>query len=234
MLDAGGMTVDLQPIIDLESGTVVSLEALARFPYYPYSVEGWFAQAHNAGCGPELELDAVVNAHRLLPGLPQPLTLAVNASPDVAGSDALLDVVTSIDPRRVAVEITEHRRSSAPSLFASALQRLKSHGVQVAIDDAGTGYSDLRQILELQPDIVKLDRALIDGVDTDPVKISLVQALVAFGKDTGTRLVAEGVSAETVRATLRELHVDYGQGYALGRPEPADLVISRLTGSGPT
>lgn len=228
MLDAGGMTVDLQPIIDLQSGEVVSVEALARFPYYPYSVEGWFAQAHRAGCGPELELDAVINAHRLLLRLPEPVTLAVNASPDVASSDALLDVVTSVDPRRVTVEITEHRRASAPALFASALRRLKSRGVQVAIDDAGTGYSDLRQILELQPDIVKLDRALIDGVDTDPVKVALVQALVAFGKDTGTRLVAEGVSAETVRDALRLLHVDYGQGYALGRPEPADRVIARL------
>jgi EAL domain-containing protein (putative c-di-GMP-specific phosphodiesterase class I) len=191
-------------------------------------VEGWFAQAHKAGCGPELELDAVVNAHRVLHGLPEPVTLAVNASPDVASSDALLDVVTSLDPRRVTVEITEHRRASAPSLFASALQRLKSHGVQVAIDDAGTGYSDLRQILELQPDILKLDRALIDGVDTDPVKVALVQALVAFAKDTGTRLVAEGVSANSVRDALRRLHVDYGQGYALGRPEPADRVVARL------
>jgi diguanylate cyclase (GGDEF)-like protein len=228
MLDAGGMTVDLQPIIDLASGDVVSLEALARFAHYPYSVEGWFAQAHEAGCGPEMEIDAVVNAHRLLPRLPPHVTLAVNASPDVACSEALLEVVTGTDPARVVVEITEHRRASEPSMFAWAIRRLKGHGVQVAIDDAGTGYSDLRQILELQPDIVKLDRALIDGVDTDPVKMALVQALVAFGRDTGIQLIAEGVSSLSIRDAVRELQVDCGQGYALGRPEPAGLVLERL------
>jgi diguanylate cyclase (GGDEF)-like protein len=228
MLDAGGMTVDLQPIIDLGSDEVVSLEALARFAHYPYSVEGWFAQAHEAGCGPEMEIDAVVNAHRLLDQVPHRVTLAVNASPDVACSEALLEVVTGIDPSRVVVEITEHRRASEPSMFAWAIRRLKSHGVQVAIDDAGTGYSDLRQILELQPDIVKLDRALIDGVDTDPVKMALVQALVAFGRDTGIQLVAEGVSSLSIRDAVRELKVDCGQGYALGRPEPAGLVLGRL------
>ena len=228
MLDDGGMTVDLQPIIDLASGRVVSLEALARFAHYPYSVEGWFAQAHEAGCGPEMEIDAVVNAHRLLHRLPRDVTLAVNASPDVACSEALLEVVTGIDPARVVVEITEHRRASEPSMFAWAIRRLKGHGVQVAIDDAGTGYSDLRQILELQPDIVKLDRALIDGVDTDPVKMALVQALVAFGRDTGIQLVAEGVSSLSIRDAVRELQVDCGQGYALGRPEPAGVALARL------
>lgn len=228
MLDAGGMSVDLQPIIDLRSGDLVSMEALARFAHYPYSVEGWFAQAHEAGCGSELEIDAVVNAYHLLDRLPRHLTLAVNASPDVACSEALLDVVTGSDPARVVVEITEHRRASEPTMFASAIRRLKGHGVQVAIDDAGTGYSDLRQILELQPDIVKLDRALIDGVDTDPVKMALVQALVAFGRDTGIQLVAEGISSLAIRDAVRELQVDCGQGYALGRPEPAGEVLARL------
>jgi EAL domain-containing protein (putative c-di-GMP-specific phosphodiesterase class I) len=228
MLDAGGMTVDLQPIIDLESGEAVSVEALARFANYPYSVEGWFAQAHEAGCGPELEIDAVVNAYRLLDPLPRPLTLAINATPDVACSDALLEVVTGVDPSRIVVEITEHRRASEPLMVAPAIRRLKSRGVQVAIDDAGTGYSDLRQILELQPDIVKLDRALVDRVHVDSVKVALVQALVAFAKDTGMRLVAEGISNFAIRDALRELHVDFGQGYALGRPEPAEEVIARL------
>jgi diguanylate cyclase (GGDEF)-like protein len=228
MLSDGGMSVDLQPIIELKSGHVVSVEALARFASYPYSVEGWFAQAHEAGCGPELEVDAVVNAHSLLPLLPDDVTLAVNASPDVACSPALLDEVTSIDPRRVIVEITEHRRASTPAFFAAAIRRLRRQGVKVAIDDAGTGYSDLRQILELQPDIVKLDRALIDGVDQDPVRMALVQALVAFGKDTGTRLVAEGISNEAIQDALRELNVDFGQGYALGRPQPAGQVIAAL------
>ena len=173
-------------------------------------------------------MDAVEHAHRLLRRLPGPLTLAMNASPDVACSKALLEVVTSNDPTRVVVEITEHRRASEPTLSTAAVRRLRGEGVRVAIDDAGTGYSDLRQILELQPDIVKLDRALIDGVDTDPVKAALLQALVVFGRDTGTELVAEGVSTEAIRDALRDLGVEYGQGYALGRPEPAPALIARL------
>jgi diguanylate cyclase (GGDEF)-like protein len=228
MLNAGGMTVDLQPIVHLPSGNVVSVEALARFALYPYSVEGWFAQAHEAGCGPEMEIDAVVNACRVLSALPRPLTLAINASPDVACSPELLRIVTAVEPERIIVEITEHRRASQPATSAAAIARLKAHGVQVALDDAGTGYSDLRQILELQPDIVKLDRALVNGVDSDSVKAALVQALVAFGHDTGMRLIAEGISSVEIRDTLRELRVDFGQGFALGRPEPAAAIISRL------
>jgi diguanylate cyclase (GGDEF)-like protein len=228
MLEAGGLTVHLQPIVDLATGATISVEALARFASYPYSVEGWFAQAHEAGCGTELEIDAMLNACRLVDLLPEPLTLAVNASPDVACSSALLDVVTGAGPGRIVVEITEHRRASEPSMFASAIRRLKEYGAGVAIDDAGTGYSDLRQILEMQPDIIKLDRSLVDGVDVDPVKVALVQALVAFAEDTGISLVAEGISTTPIRDVLRELGVDCGQGYALGHPEPAEQVLERL------
>jgi EAL domain-containing protein (putative c-di-GMP-specific phosphodiesterase class I) len=154
--------------------------------------------------------------------------LAVNASPDVACLPALLDAVIGFDPARTVVEITEQRGPSEPSLFAAAIRRLKDHGVQVAIDDAGTGYSDLRQILELQPDIVKLDHTLIAGIDTDPVKMALVQAFVAFAQDTGIDLVAEGVATEPIRSVLSALQVGFGQGYALGHPEPAAVVLDRL------
>jgi EAL domain-containing protein (putative c-di-GMP-specific phosphodiesterase class I) len=230
MLDAGGMSVALQPIVDLATGETASVEALSRFATYPYSVEGWFTQAHQAGFGEAIETDAAMLAHGLLELLPSPMTLAINASPDIAGSPEFLELMTRTDPTRIVVEITEHRRASQPSLFASSIRRLQARGVQVAIDDAGAGYADLRQILELQPDIIKLDRALIAGVDEDPVKLALVQAFVAFAKNTGVYLVAEGISRESTRDLLRELRVDYGQGYALSPPEPAASLIARLGG----
>jgi EAL domain-containing protein (putative c-di-GMP-specific phosphodiesterase class I) len=228
MLDAGGLSIDLQPIVDLATGETASVEALARFASYPYSVEGWFTQAHLAGCGEQLELDAAMLAHEYLPALPGPVSLAINASPDVATTPEFLSLVTRTDPTRIVVEITEHRQATEPRAFASSIRRLQARGVQVAIDDAGTGYSDLRQILELQPDIIKLDRALVCGVEDDPVRLALVQAIVAFAKNTGVSLVAEGVSRESTADLLRELRVDYGQGFALSPPEPAASVIRRL------
>jgi diguanylate cyclase (GGDEF)-like protein len=228
MLAAGGMSVDLQPIVDLATGGTASVEALARFATYPYSVEDWFAQAHQAGCGEQMEMDAALLAHGFLDLLPRSLTLAINASPDVACSPEFLNLVTSADPTRVVVEITEHRPATRPSLLGSSIRRLQAQGVQVAIDDAGTGFTDLRQIIELQPDIIKLDRGLISRVESDPVKLALVQAFVAFAKNTGLQLVAEGVGSESTKDLLRELGVDYGQGYALSRPEPAAALIARL------
>jgi EAL domain-containing protein (putative c-di-GMP-specific phosphodiesterase class I) len=222
------MSIDLQPIVDLATGDEVSVEALARFAVYPYSVEGWFAQAHEAGCGAELEMDAVTRAHELLRYLPPSMTLAVNASPDVACTRALFDAVVGAEPSRTVIEITEHRRASRPAALAPALRRLQDHGVQIAIDDAGTGYSDLRQILWLRPDIVKLDQAIVTGVDTDDVKMALVRAFVTFARDAGITLVAEGVSTRATLDRLRELDLAYGQGYALGPPQPADSYLAGL------
>jgi len=93
--------------------------------------------------------------------------------------------------------------------------------VKLAIDDAGSGFASLRHIFALQPDYVKLDIEWVHEIDRDPVRQALVSGLVYFGAETGCELIAEGIETEQELAALRELGIQLGQGYLLGRPEPA-------------
>jgi EAL domain-containing protein (putative c-di-GMP-specific phosphodiesterase class I) len=90
--------------------------------------------------------------------------------------------------------------------------------VRIAVDDAGAGFAGLQHILEIGPDLVKLDLALVRGVDADPARRALIGGMVAFARDTGATLLAEGVETPAEAATLRELGVSLGQGYLYGRP----------------
>jgi EAL domain-containing protein (putative c-di-GMP-specific phosphodiesterase class I) len=89
----------------------------------------------------------------------------------------------------------------------------------VAIDDTGAGHSSLRHVMQLRPDYVKLDRSLIQGLNSDPAKRALVSSMVALVRELGSSLVAEGVETAEELAALRELEVRYAQGYLLARPD---------------
>jgi EAL domain-containing protein (putative c-di-GMP-specific phosphodiesterase class I) len=96
--------------------------------------------------------------------------------------------------------------------------------MRLAIDDVGAGFSSLRHIVLTSPDVMKLDRSIVDGVSGDPVLTTLVRSLVAFGHDCGARVVAEGVETPEDAAALLALGVDYGQGWHFGRPGPAEAL----------
>ncbi len=93
--------------------------------------------------------------------------------------------------------------------------------MRLAIDDVGAGFSSLRHIVLTKPDVIKLDRSIVDGVTHDDVLATLVHSLVEFGHAAGAAVVAEGIETEDDAATLRGHGVDYGQGWHFGRPGPA-------------
>jgi EAL domain-containing protein (putative c-di-GMP-specific phosphodiesterase class I) len=99
-----------------------------------------------------------------------------------------------------------------------SLRSLRQKGTRISIDDTGSGYSSLAHILKLAPDLIKLDRDLVSGIDVDPVRRALAAALVSFAAETGAQIVAEGVETEDELVVLRQLGVRYAQGYYLGRP----------------
>jgi len=99
------------------------------------------------------------------------------------------------------------------------------------VDDAGAGHSGLQQILQMRPDLIKLDRSLIQGISEDPGRRALAAALTMFARDTGSRLIAEGVETEAELAMLRALGMDKVQGYLLGRPIPIEGVHAMLAES---
>lgn len=222
VLDGRSLRVVLQPIVDLVGDRLAGYEALARFDAEPSAPpDVWFAEAEKAGLGLELELAAVARAVELLPALAPDVALGINVGPRAFCSDQLVGALGGADPARLLVELTEHAFVADMAPLVAARRRLRAAGVKVALDDGGAGYSGLSRILELAPDVIKLDRVLIAGIDTDPVRRSLAAALVAFATETGATIVAEGVETAGELDAVRALRVPYAQGFHLGPPVPA-------------
>jgi EAL domain-containing protein (putative c-di-GMP-specific phosphodiesterase class I) len=217
------LTMVFQPILDISSARVVGVESLARFAGDPpRPPDEWFSEAAAVGRGTELELMAVTAALSQLSRLPPGLYMSVNASPATAMSPELA-ACTAVDPRRVVVELTEHVSFEAYPTLVDRLDDLRSGGVRISVDDAGSGYAGLSSLLALGPDMVKLDRYLIAGITQDPCRRALASAFVAFCADIGASLIAEGIESAEELAILVRLGVPCGQGFHLGRPQPLPL-----------
>jgi EAL domain-containing protein (putative c-di-GMP-specific phosphodiesterase class I) len=225
----GAVTVVTQPIVDLRDGRVVGMEALARFTAHPEGPAAVFASAEALGLGVDLELAAVTAALAVLPDVPAPLYLSVNVSPAAVLDPRLGHLLCGTEAGRVVLELTEHAAVEDYPHLVERLRSVSAAGFRFAVDDAGAGFASLRHILDLGPDVIKLDIALIRGIDTDPARRALARALVLFADELGAVLIAEGIETQTELATLQGLGVTHGQGYHLGRPaSPATHDLSAV------
>jgi EAL domain-containing protein (putative c-di-GMP-specific phosphodiesterase class I) len=143
------------------------------------------------------------------------------------GAD-LLDLLSGLPAERIVLEITEHAHVEDYDALLCALEPLRKNGVRLAVDDAGAGYSGLQHILQIRPDFIKLDMALTRHIDLDPARRALASALVAFARDTGSRIIAEGVETASELNTLRGIGIEKAQGYFLGRPMPIGDAVKLL------
>jgi EAL domain-containing protein (putative c-di-GMP-specific phosphodiesterase class I) len=216
--DRDDVDVEFQPAFDLLDCRIVSLEALARFwtePMRPPSA--WFAEAIEVGLGVELELAAIRHALERLEEIPADIALAINVSPATALEPQFCELLQDV-AERIVIEITEHAQVDDYDALRSALAPLRERGAKLAIDDVGAGFANLRHILRLAPDLVKLDLSLTQEISRDPAREALASSLVGFAEGVGASIVAEGISSDEDLALLRSLGVDYGQGYYLARP----------------
>ncbi len=219
VLDGAGLEMHVQPIVDLRSGSLAGMEALARFGAPPVrSPDQWFAEAAAVGLGLELELEAVRQAFEKLPRLPAEAFLTVNVSPQTLCSPVLQRALDDVAAERVVLELTEHVSVEDYGELEQVRGTLRGRGVRIAIDDTGAGISSLQHVIRLHPDVIKLDRSMIANLDSDPVRRALARALVELSAGLGAVIVAEGVETTAELAALRALDVPYGQGYLLGRP----------------
>ena len=210
-----------QPIVDLKTGDVLGVEALARFAQRPRRPPNeWFDEAQAVGLRGELELAAVRAALHAFDELPPETSLSINISPQTALRRELSQALDAIPTERVVLELTEHDHIQDYEPLLAALNDLRSRGVRIAVDDAGAGYSGLQHILRLRPDVLKLDLALTRGVDSDPARRALALAMVSFANELGATTIAEGIETQLELETLRDLEVPCGQGYRLARPGP--------------
>lgn len=232
VLAAESISILYQPIWSLEGCRPIGFESLARFAGGPARTpDRWFAEAAEVGQGVELELLAIRKALTGLAALPEDVYLAVNAGAATLLDPRLAAALAGLPAERIVIEITEHDCIEDFGAVAAALAPLRAGGVRLAVDDAGAGHSGLQQILQLRPDLIKLDRSLIQGIGSDPSRKALTAALTVFANETGSRLIAEGVETEAELRMLRELGVDKVQGYLLGHPLPLGDVLAMFGGT---
>lgn len=217
-----------QPVVDIASGRIIGVEALARFPNDDDKAPpDWFKEAASVGLADAMETRAVENGLKILKALKPHQYVACNASAQALLSGNLVEKLRQAPLERVVLEITEHDVIDDYAVLTEVLAPLRRQGLRLAIDDAGAGYASFRHILDLHPDIIKLDISLTHNINSDIARRSLALSLVAFAREIDCTLIAEGVEISGELATLAELGVDAAQGFFLHRPQSANA-LSRV------
>ncbi len=218
-----------QPIVR-KDGTRFGVEALVRGP----PDRGWdrpdhlFWRAAEVGLLDELDRGCALGALREAAGHLEPHEkLFINVLPSSLYDDAFVEnelpqavAQAGLTPARIVLEVTEQHAIESLAAFQESIRRVGNLGFQVALDDVGTGNSNLHALLEIRPGYVKLDRLLVDGISDNPLKQQLVAALLAAGKAMPAELIAEGIERPEDLAELRRQGIDLFQGYLFGRPVP--------------
>lgn len=216
-LEERQLYVVFQPILDARTGKIFAYEALARsrskeLPTAPELFEMAVKERLCGRLGRELREMALAGC----PDAP----LFLNVHPTELADRWLVqpdDPIFAHEPG-VFLEVTESVPLSHHALVHSVLNELRGKGVSVVVDDLGAGYSNLLYIADLSPEIVKLDRCLIERLESDPRRQKLVLNIVRLCEDLGARVVAEGIETQGELSAARDAGVDYLQGYLLARP----------------
>lgn len=220
----GSLRARYQPVVEIASGRTFGYEALIRGPEGSdlESPDVLFAAAREGGL--ELELESLC-LERIFERLPRALagcTLFVNASARLLSHAFFLDE-RNLEKLRAAhddivLEISEKEVVWDYASFRETLDLLREHGFEVAIDDAGSGYSGLEAILQIRPRYIKVAESIVKGLDSDPIKREVILALQSLARQIDASVVAEGIETAQEKQALIDLGVRYGQGFFLGMP----------------
>lgn len=229
-----------QPIVQLKSGAVIGHESLIRGPVdSPLRLpDALFRAAEREGLSFELELACVQEGLRSWVQHQRDKRLFLNLSggalvraverTSISGFLKTLQAV-DVSPAALVVEITEHERITEIPRLIEVAQALRSQGLRFALDDFGDGRSSLRLWAELRPEVVKIDRFFVHGLHDEAFKVQTLKGLSRFAETFGTVLLAEGIETEAELEIVRDLGIELGQGYLLGRPNPvpAEAVLPK-------
>ena len=236
----GAILPHFQPKVSLRDQHTVGVEALARWP-----MEGgvrmppdmFIPQAERSGLIVPLtfhimraSLEACARWRVRHPDC----RVAVNISPIVLADPALPDEIerllyeTGLGPGALIAEITESTVIANPLVAAEVLTRLRIKGIEISIDDFGTGHSSLLTLLRLPFSELKIDRSFISHCDTDPEAWKIVRATISMARELGLRVVAEGIETEPVAGRLRDVGCEVGQGWYFGKAMPEAELLAWL------
>lgn len=218
VLDNELLSLVYQPIVHTDGIEIAGYEALMRVGANDVSPAAWLKMAHGVGLGGDLERMAARMALESLDGLSKSQFLSINMSPEVLVEPLSLQLFFSYPLESVVIEITEHAEVHDYPSLVLALESLKAAGAKIAIDDAGAGYASFNHILQIRPDIIKLDMSLTTFLSTDLARQALVRAFIYFATVSGSKLIGEGVEYRADADMLFKLGVQYGQGYFFATP----------------
>lgn len=242
-IDAGALSLALQPICDLATGRIISFEALTRWTTErgeAISPNDFIPVAEESGLIVPLGRWAMDCAARTLAqwdaasGGDCGVNIAINLSAIQLQRDRIAPMVEAalaahgVDGRRITLELTESALVAEPDRIARIMQALKGLGTTLAMDDFGTGYSNLAFLQKLPIDILKIDRSFVTGMLADRDKIAIVRAVLSLAQALGMRTTAEGIETNELAQTLAALGCSYGQGFLYARPLPADAAYSLI------
>lgn len=244
-IDEDEFVLHYQPIYEMRTGRMVSAEALLRWDHPEHGLVpplDFIGQLEDTGAivevGHWVLQEACAQAMLWSKLTSRRLGVSVNVSAHQIESGTLLQSVraalagSGLAPSLLTVEVTETRMVGTAGLITTMLGHLRAIGVQVAIDDFGTGYSNLARLRQVRGRVVKIDRSLVSGVDSDPDLLEMLRAVVALAKSLDCVTVAEGVEEADELEQLRLLGLDYSQGFHHARPMPveefADFVVADL------
>lgn len=225
-----------QPIVDAHTGKVISVEALARWEHAEHgtiSPDVFIPLAEGAGMIGAMTdhlLTAALTQAAVLRDLGHPTPVSVNMSAATLGMRTDVQVLralaaSGVEPHLLRIEVTESELIRRPADALEALTLLRQSGIEISLDDFGTGHSSLARLATLPLDELKLDRSVVSAVDSDYRQAAIVRAAAALGHELGLRVVAEGVEDDITAETVRRLGCDAIQGYLYGRPMPAPALL---------
>ncbi len=216
VIASGAFHPVFQPIVDLATGLTVGYEALTRFASGD-PPDRMFADATSVGIGAELEAATLAAAVRDAARLPPGAWLSVNVSPMLLAECDVLAGLLSNRTRPIVLEITEHDIINDYAPLHAAMRRL-GPDVRLAVDDAGAGIANFGHLVNLRPNVLKIDAGLVRGVNADPSRQALIVGFVHFAAVSGALVLAEGIETAAEQQMVQRLGVTLGQGYHLARP----------------
>ena len=232
----GELAVHYQPVVDLRTGRVDGIEALARWTHPhrgPVSPATFIPLAEQAGQLDEIGAFVLAEVSRCCRGFAEAagrqISVGVNVSASQLAGGRVLDLVAvgSTPDRQLLIEVTEStllRPDVVP-----VLDELRRRGVRIAMDDFGVGHSSIAALRLMPVDALKLDRAFTVDIATDPRAAAIVRAVSTMARELELALIAEGIETPDQRDALVELGCRYGQGYLLARPMSAEDMCDYLS-----
>jgi diguanylate cyclase (GGDEF)-like protein len=235
--------VHYQPVVDLRTGDIAAVEALARWRHPSRGLVpagGFVAMSEQMGLIRELGAHVVDRAHAdvaaLCRDLDRDLRLSVNVSARQLADGGLARQLRELRAARsrvgLVVELTESALIEDDDTTLAALRELQAAGVAVAIDDFGVGYSSVGYLRRLSADILKIDGSFTDASASDPRTRALTSAVLAMAGALDITVIAEGIESPAHATAMRALGCAYGQGFLLAEPMPIDGIRELLTAEG--